>query len=58
MRCRRAYVGLGNAITQHAPALDLTNLKVSARESLRQHPEGWNTYLGELVYTNTLMDLA
>lgn len=58
VRHRRAYVGLGNAITQHAPIPDLTNLKVSARESLRQDPDGWNAYLGELVYTNTLKDLA
>lgn len=58
VRHRRAYVGLGNAITQQAPALDLTNLKGAAREILRQHPDGWNAYLGELVYTNTLKDLA
>lgn len=58
VRHRRAYVGLGNAITQQAPVLDLSNLKAVAREILRQNPEGWNAYLGELVYTNTLKDLA
>lgn len=58
VRHRRAYVGLGNAITQHAPAPDLTNLKVTALQSLLQHAGGWSANLGELVYSNTLKDLA
>lgn len=58
VRHRRAYVGLGTAITRQAPIPDFANLKASARESLRQDPGGWNAYLGELIYTKTLKDLA
>lgn len=58
VRHRRAYVGLGNAITQHAPVSDLTNLKAHARESLRQNAGDWSAYLGDLVYSNTVKDLA
>lgn len=58
VRHRRAYVGLGRAITQHTPIPDLANLKVVALDALRQHPAEWRTYLGELVYTNTIKDLA
>ena len=58
VRHRRAYVGLGTAITRQAPIPDFANLKASARESLRQNPGDWNAYLSELVYTNTLKDLA
>jgi len=58
VRHRRAYVGLGNAISQHVPASDLKNLKVRARWILSQNQAGWSRQLGELVYTNTLKDLA
>lgn len=58
VRHRRAYVALGNAIAQQAPVPDLINLKANAREGLRVDPAGWRAYLGDLVYANTLKDLA
>ncbi|HET9011237.1 MAG TPA: hypothetical protein VFN38_05445, partial [Gemmatimonadaceae bacterium] len=57
VRHRRAYVALGNAIIQLAPP-DFTNIKANAREGLRQHEVDWRAYLGDLVYANTLKDLA
>lgn len=53
VRHRRAYVALGNVITP-----DLTNIKAIARASLHQYEAAWRARLGELVYTNTLKDLA
>ncbi len=58
VRHRRAYVALGNAITQPAPPPDLTNIKANTRDGLRQHEAAWRAYLGDLVYANTLKDLA
>ena len=58
VRHRRAYVALGNAISQPALPPDLTNIKANAREGLRQHEVNWRAYLGDLVYANTLKDLA
>lgn len=58
VRHRRAYVALGNAITQPVPLPDFTSIKANAREGLRQDEAGWRAYLGDLVYSNTLKDLT
>src|SRR5690606_18449365 len=48
VRHRRAYVALGNAITQSVLSPDLTNIKANARDGLRQHEADWRAYLGDL----------
>lgn len=58
VRHRKAYVALGNAITQVGPEGDLAALRAQARQSLRQYADGWRASLGELVYANTLQDLS
>ena len=58
VRHRKAYVALGNAITRAGPVLDLATIKAQALDGLRQHADGWRAQLGELVYANTLQDLA
>ena len=34
------------------------SIKANAREALRQHEVNWRVDLGDLVYANTLKDLA
>lgn len=58
VRHRKAYVALGTAITRMGPVLDFATVKRQARDGLRQHADGWRAQLGELVYANTLQDLA
>lgn len=58
VRHRKAYVALGNAITQQNLVLDPITIKNQALEGLRQHAVGWREQLGELVYANTLKDLS
>lgn len=58
VRHRKAYVTLGNAITQQDPVLDIATIKNQALEGLRQHAPAWRENLGELVYANTLKDLS
>lgn len=58
VRHRRAYVALGNAITELGPVLDITTIKTQALDGLRQHTLAWREHLGELVYANTLKDLS
>lgn len=58
VRHRKAYVALGNAITQQSTISNLAAIKSQAVEGLRQHASGWRAQLGELVYANTLKDLS
>ncbi|MFP5194519.1 DEAD/DEAH box helicase [Alcaligenes faecalis] len=58
VRHRKAYVALGNAITQQDPILNVATIKSQALEGLRQHAPGWQAQLGDLVYANTFKDLS
>lgn len=58
VRHRKAYVALGNAITQPGVVPAIAGIKAQALGGLRQNADGWRTYLGELVYANTLKDLS
>lgn len=58
VRHRKAYVALGNAIMQQNPVPNTAAIRNQAQEGLRQHSIAWREELGELVYANTLKDLA
>lgn len=58
VRHRKAYVALGNAITQQNPIVDVATIKAQALTGLRQNAAGWREHLGDLVYANTLKDLS
>lgn len=58
VRHRKAYVALGIALTRDGLATDAAATKANALESLRQYSGQWGEALGELIYANTLVDLA
>lgn len=58
VRHRKAYVAIGAALTINVLATDTPTIKIGALESLRQFSAQWRDALGELVYANTLVDLA
>lgn len=58
VRHRKAYVAIGIALTINGLATDTTTIRNGALESLRQFSAQWRDALGELVYANTLGDLA
>lgn len=58
VRHRKAYVALGIVLAREGLATDATATKANALGYLRQYSERWGEALGELVYANTLVDLA
>lgn len=58
VRHRKAYVALGIALVRDGLATDAEATRANALESLRAYPEQWVEALGQLVYANTLVDLA
>lgn len=58
VRHRKAYVALGIALARDGNGTDTAATKANALASLRQYSGQWGEALGELVYANTLVDLA
>lgn len=58
VRHRSACVALGTALENNNLAGNDNETRLAAAQSLRTYAEQWRSTLGELVYQNTLSDLA
>jgi helicase len=59
VRHRRASLSLGHAATNNqVDGGDRFAVLKFARASLREYPDSWRPYLGELIFDNTVADLG